>query len=1837
MPTFDTIEDMGTGLAAPGNEISSWTIDDIRKSDILVFRESHTQHVDSVIAPNGLQVGLLDEAFLTDLLVTGHITGSGIIYSELGFSGSLQTLCDGANYLQGAGGIVITNNDDGSITIDGGSAGGDQGRNKSVWNLAVLASSPYEVPGLYFSGYGYSPHSIDVFHNGELLTSGAIGNQTEDFYLGEDTETGGIIYFNFDTTASDDITVIVGSGGGAGGGSGAVAGTGLTADGSLFNVNTDDSTITVDGNDDLTVLKVPNNISPGLGLQGTSFDGSTNSSFSLKTVAGSPVVVSGAGVDFSMTSVAAVSLDVTDEVLVQQGNSLGKVTVSDIITAAGGNPGIPDAAYLVAQNSNALTNERVLQGGAGIQVSDNAQASSFSVSVLLENNGGLEIVNGSIAVKVGDFAGFGLQDINGVLSVNPADFAGTGLTTDGNQLAVNFGSGPNQVVAGDNTLEIVPGDGLNLGGTVQLGEEDSVINLAVQSTDIKGRGLSVSNNNLDVYLAGANGIDILSGSSGELIIDASTAISEASLNNIIGGAGITSTFDAQNNEYTISLDYLDQNNVFENAPDGTLVTLDEENDRILVYDSDTQEVVQIKPSQIAGSGGGQPVVATQGIISTDTGSQFDLEIDYDDTDNVVTSAHDPIQDWEIDEENDKILVYDNDEEQVIKISPSQFSGGAGKIGDAEDGTYDDGLFTDFDADTPTGTAIDRFNEILKALAPAPAPDLFEIDENVQNGITALLSFGSSNATAYENVAALDGTPSKDVNDSYNVTTDNSNLIRGIYSTAAVIGGDLNESIPENLTQPTGLTNYSANAFSGGDTGTLVLEINGIDVHTLDLTDVTVGTGEPGNGSAQYLTDGSGFTNVSEAGSGQFDSGAAFDTFKHRTGKYRVDPFHQQDGWNYVKVKHVKTPSDIKVTNHVQWVVDSNAEDVVVNNEACSFSGAGSFFLSGVEYFTGGQVNYQAEIENYYKFVYSLNNITFNTSGNGILSNLSYAHPLEPVTQINIGNAETHEKVIVIDSTEPVSANYILGGSLSTSINLSHPTKNNLSSDGSVVVSEILVYSETPNSSETLENFVDEDYRMQTSAYDGQGDIVGGAWDPQEHMLAGSYNNSLQLFQNRLQSPLNTYNSGDFSSLLNGPVGNPDYSAVSGELTYYRKFQNLGAPVYDFSWTASGNTDLDDENETLDNGTAHISFKLPDNGTDNSGWMDAASPFLYNSTSDGDGGSIGVYQSSTGNENHFSFGTGSIGTDDYIIMKITADESWTGYIDQFELDFGATSAVNPSADLETLNINESADSTDAKLSFGDTLVLNTYSTVENTGGNAALNANDECVNTSNRLGTIGPVLSSITGTLNIGKAANGNNFPNNSFGGTSGNLGLLKLYVNDEITPVHSEDLSSFGSGNSLSNGSGFNLSDATVGRDSNNLPNYNFFWRTGTYTIAEGHQRNGWNWARVDHEIDGATHDTNYVEWINDPENPTLIPSNESITDVQDTDISVLSGVQYFESPSGKFRFTMDNAYKYVYSSSASAVRINTATGVSITSIEVDNSFNVENGISTSRLPSLDINTPNAYDASIDVVADWNYSAGTSIPGNSITTITIGGFVDHPLVGSQNTASISKTNWLVKTVNDSSTLVNENFSGEQYRLIDTVINAQGDIAAASWDSNISLAGADAGHNTGLIVYNDRLMYPAIAGLPADPGDFRDASENGSLSAPLGNPDYSAIANERIYYRKFQNNTGSSHSNMTINIQGSGTIGTGNSPSGNEIKVYVKLPITNVNYETGFLDISKAFATNQYSDGDGALLGTLDATLPSDVKTTLGVNSVQDTEWIIIKIVAASTWSGYVSNVSVSWG
>ena len=446
-----------------------------------------------------------------------------------------------------------------------------------------------------------------------MVSGSSGGGGTYDYELGVDSSTKGKILFNFTTTVNDDVTVIVGSGSGGGGGGGGTtytAGNALSLSGNVFNVDVDGTTVSRNGSDALQVNKVPNALSVGNGLQGSSFDGSSGSSISVKVVSGSPVTVSGSGVDFSLSPLNAISLENTDELLVSKGGTLGKTTLSDLITAAGGNPGVTGAAYLVAQTSGALSAERVLQGGPGIAVSDNSSAGTFQVSCILETNGGLEFVSGKLAVKVADFDGHGLVNNGGVLDVNVSDLTGNGLVADGNQLAVSFGSSSNTAAKGSNVITVSAGDGLNQGGSATIGSSTSTINLSVASTDIAGVGTSVSNNNLDIYLAGQNGISILTGSNNELIIDGTSLQSDADITGVTAGTGLTG--GGTSGALTIGVDYSGATNVITSATDGTSITVDASNDQLLVYDANDTTVKKINISQLPLGAGGDITGVTAG-------------------------------------------------------------------------------------------------------------------------------------------------------------------------------------------------------------------------------------------------------------------------------------------------------------------------------------------------------------------------------------------------------------------------------------------------------------------------------------------------------------------------------------------------------------------------------------------------------------------------------------------------------------------------------------------------------------------------------------------------------------------------------------------------------------------------------------------------------------------------------------------------------------------------------------------------------------------------------------------------------------------------------------------------------------------------------------------------------------------------------------------------------------------------------------------------------------------------------------------------------------------------
>jgi len=1192
-------------------------------------------------------------------------------------------------------------------------------------------------------------------------------------------------------------------------------------------------------------------------------------------------------------------------------------------------------------------------------------------------------------------------------------------------------------------------------------------------------------------------------------------------------------------------------------------------------------------------------------------------------------------------------------DSLIVTGSAEFTQGS-NIGPAEDGVYTDGLFTDFVEATPVGTAVDRFNEVLKALAPAPAPDLDDINSK-ETGTAVYLSFGASNdqssaTPAYVSVGSSAGLESAvDVNGLYQVATSSNNIRLGAFRLDTHISGTLNADVIFN-SQGNNVENYPAFSFGNGETGVLRLDVNGSTIKEIDLTSELIGSGGSGYGTGSYKdSDGSGFNFFSTPTTGTFSNGNAFNSFRHRTGQYVVAYQSQRNGWNYARVQHVMSGST-STTNYIEWVNDNNNDSLAASGGGLTFEGSGSIHLSGVEYYRSGSGRYAVNVDNAYKYVYGSTPIIFTTSDSSDHSSgVGFNMPTMPMPTIDTGAGETQTKQIQIVTSSNItvdSPGYFLNGTISANTTVSHPLKSNLENGGSASTNQIICYNSADNNTGTSETFRAESYRLISGSYNAQADIAAGTWDDTVHMTGSNTNylNGLQLYRQRLYASKNTINSGDFSSLANGPVDNPDYSSQTGLRTFYRKFQNdAGKSVRDLSYTFAGTGVIEDEGTSVgSNNKFRVFFKLPSNGTDNSGWLDAAAPFIYNQTADNKGCYIGSFDDSLsgGATNYASWGTGSIGNNEYILTRIEADANWTGYINSMNVTFGAVEAVNPAPNVNNIDMNTSGDA--ANLSFGSSYTVSPYTDVGIIAGNAATDINAEYQVTGNRYGVYGPTVTSRIGTINETTSGVGNNYPNDAFGGGNANKGTLKLEVNGAV--IHTTDLAAFTTGNSLNgDGSGFTLSASGSGEDTNSLPDFTRYYRTGIYTVVSASQRDGWNYARVIHEVTSSNYASTYVEWVNDVADPTVSLNDVTIGSFGSSTTNSMSGVGYFINPSGSFRMRASNLYKMVYSSNSNAISYPTTTNSTITSITGSGPGIVERKTAgtTSYLPLLDTGEANAYDSDVFITGSFTFDRNSSIPGGSSYTAAIRGRVNHPIDDDTTTSTTTSNEVLVlDSISDGSTSLSEPFEGETKRLPSAAYDTQASVPAASYDSTISLNGGNASYNTGLIVYDDKLRSPQNAGLGSDLGDFRDVADGGSLEAPSGNPNYSSLNNAtREYIRWFQNTEVASKSDFTVEISGTGTIVQYDETlSGDEFQVFLKIPLTDAAMTTGWMDLASSFQTDQYDDDDGCLYGSLTSDISGGAtnSATFGGQSVDNNEYIVIKIVADKTWTGNIDAITIAW-
>jgi len=1189
---------------------------------------------------------------------------------------------------------------------------------------------------------------------------------------------------------------------------------------------------------------------------------------------------------------------------------------------------------------------------------------------------------------------------------------------------------------------------------------------------------------------------------------------------------------------------------------------------------------------------------------------------------------------------------------TVNVNASSGGGGTGTIGAAEDGSYEDGLFTDFTTNTLVGVPIDRFNEVLKILAPSPAPALSRVNFDNSAGSAVKLSFGAANVLSdYTSSNTAGGFAAVDVNGTYENETSEDNFRLGVYKNDTDITGFLNFHVVESAQN--GYISYSNDAFGNAETGSLKLELNGNIIHTVDLTGLT-GTGNPFVGSANSLTGDSGFTNISVTASSFDGNNSEWYIFKHRTAKVKVDTDDMVPGWNYVRAIHTVGVTDY-ATNYVEWVNDpsGSTNDLSVTNERIEdITLVGSKYLSGVQYNTDATANYKVDINNLYRNIYAASGtpVSFTVTN-------STTPSAQAVPSINTGAGEDHTKILGVTASLNYNSNSLVNGAITANTTVTHPFKSTISTVGSATTGNgFLIDNRTLASTNTSEKFHDETFRKASGSYDAQAIIAMATslWDSENHMTGGGasgHTDGLLMFNQRLYSPVDgdIPAAGDFSSIANVESGQPDYSGVTGTRTFYRSIQNTsGADLYNFVIESNKNGTTYN-NSSLGTGNVHVFVKIP--GT--TGWMDISQAFTYGNTSDGDGALISA--ASDSDTHVVSFGTTPVADDDYIMLKILADESWTGYISQLDFTLPANQTQATPEVLSDINVVDSG--IEAKLSFGTSNAIVGYSNAN--GGSISLtsyNSNEAYTVTDNKRGVL-TVATVMNGTINDA-IAGGSGYPSDSF--FNGYSGSLVLEVNG--SDVHTTDLSS--TLNSIpndfnSNSSGFNLSAVSFSTVSS-IPNYIKPYRTGTYQIGTADQRSGWNYARIKH----GSNTTNYIEWVLDPSGAvdnTAI-SSPTLSDFNHNDIYYQSGIKYFASrPSASFAYTASNFYSNVYQN-GTGIQFPTTEHCSISNTRVTGSgiHTTSSAVSSLDMPLLN-NSDGCETTSIEITGTVLFDSLVSISGGlglfTDYDVSVTGRVLHPFKTNRTTSTSSKTSFMVYSGSIGSTNLNTNeyFNTEDYRIVSGNYVSQSNTTSSvnTWNPQTHMNAANA-HGDGMVTVNGYAISPFQIGKV---GDTRNNSEGSTgLQAPAGNPNYSVLSDDvRTYYRYFRNETGlAKATGFSVKLYGDaylcakgGSFYTGTLGENKNINVELKVPFdpsfTGLDdTSTAWGDVVRPYQAGVQPDTDGIGIysggnADLNQTVDSNGRA-IGIQllekQIRDDQYFVLKISAHKDWTGYLSRIEI---
>ena len=435
-----------------------------------------------------------------------------------------------------------------------------------------------------------------------------------------------------------------------------------------------------------------------------------------------------------------------------------------------------------------------------------------------------------------------------------------------------------------------------------------------------------------------------------------------------------------------------------------------------------------------------------------------------------------------------------------------------------------------------------------------------------------------------------------------------------------------------------------------------------------------------------------------------------------------------------------------------------------------------------------------------------------------------------------------------------------------------------------------------------------------------------------------------------------------------------------------------------------------------------------------------------------------------------------------------------------------------------------------------------------------------------------------------------NYGVNAF--NDGGLGELRFFVNDNVTPRRTFDLSANVDvvSNDTLDGITINLFatqsnlDGTTGDVD---PNRHY--RSGSFTVTSTHQRDGYNYAFVIHTGSKDGNDfayiTNFSEWFYDAAGAAadLTDVVESTLDVPIFDSSSagttasISGIKFFKTAGAtntiiRHAASTTNYFKNVYPTEEGVridqvttntidnihhtqsgdYQLNTGHSASITSPTFTNDIDVVGLQDVANASTSDLQVTASFDVQFSANAfhqppDFDTTPWGDLSGTQDIKFRFGfdHIGNHKDVDTVNGDTKTFNDFLVNTLTVYATEDNfEDFRGEEYRLVSRSY-ATGDTASISsyaWDGeqNVVTSTVD-GHNSGSIIYNTYLVYPTASG---DGGTYTT-----TYGPNLNQPDYSGAVGEREYFRYFKVNADAQGAKqVNIEFVGTGKVVTDNPTS-----------------------------------------------------------------------------------------